>query len=183
MAELSEADVLRILDLVDKSGFDYFQLTLGDLHLTISKNGPPPNTAAGAATNAALAPPAGVEGAATTKPAQPSPSARPAPSAPPAAPPPTPAQPAAAAAAEPGLVPVPSPMVGTFYRAPSPEAPPFVEVGSAIEADTTLGLVEAMKVFTSVLAGVRGVIAEILVENAQFVEYGQPLFLVRPEAA
>jgi acetyl-CoA carboxylase biotin carboxyl carrier protein len=184
LAELSEADVLRILDLVDKSAFDYFQLTLGDLHLTVSKNGPPPTAAAGTATNAALAPSAGVEGAATAKPAQPSPPASPvSTAAPPAAPPAVATQPAAPVAAESGLIPVISPMVGTFYRAPSPEAPPFVEVGSAIDEDTTLALVEAMKVFTSVLAGVRGVVDQILVENAQFVEYGQPLFLVRPEAA
>ncbi len=74
-------------------------------------------------------------------------------------------------------------MVGTFYRAPAPDAPPFVEVGASVEADTTLGLVEAMKVFTSVLAGVRGVVVQILVDNAQFVEYEQPLFLIRPEAS
>jgi acetyl-CoA carboxylase biotin carboxyl carrier protein len=74
-------------------------------------------------------------------------------------------------------------MVGTFYVAPAPDAPPFVEVGGAVQADTTVGLVEAMKVFTGVLAGASGVIAERLVENAQFVEYGQPLFLVRPEGA
>ena len=79
------------------------------------------------------------------------------------------------------LVPVPSPMVGTFYVAPAPDAPPFVEIGAAVQDDTTVGLVEAMKVFTGVLAGTRGVIAERLVENAQFVEYGQPLFLIQPE--
>ena len=67
--------------------------------------------------------------------------------------------------------------------APAPDAPPFVEVGSRVEEETTLGLVEAMKVFTSVLAGARGVVVDILAENAQFVEYGQPLVLVRPEAS
>ena len=74
-------------------------------------------------------------------------------------------------------------MVGTFYRAPDPTAPPFVEVGSAVEPETTMALVEAMKVFTGVLAGVRGTVVAVLAENAQFVEYGQPLFRVRPHDA
>jgi biotin carboxyl carrier protein len=74
-------------------------------------------------------------------------------------------------------------MVGTFYIAPAPDAPPFVQVGGTVNADTTVGLVEAMKVFTSVMAGASGVVVERLVDNAQFVEYGQALFLIRPEGA
>ena len=183
MAELTDADILRILELIDRSSFDYFQLNLGDLHITVSKTGLPPEAALGGApapaTGAQPPPPA----AAPVPPpapaaASPSPSA----AAPTAAPPPPPAAPAADEAARAGLVPVNAPMVGTFYVAPAPDAPPFVQVGGNVDADTTVGLVEAMKVFTSVLAGTRGVIAERLVENAQFVEYGQPLFLVRPEA-
>ena len=60
---------------------------------------------------------------------------------------------------------------------------PFVQVGGTVHADTTVGLVEAMKVFTSVMAGTSGVVVERLVDNAQFVEYGQALFLIRPEGA
>jgi acetyl-CoA carboxylase biotin carboxyl carrier protein len=174
LAELSDADILRILELVDQSSFDYFQLTLGDLHLTVSKTGLPPE----AATPYPAAPAAASSGAPPASPAtaQPAPATPPAPAPPQASP--EASTPASHAA---GLVPIPSPMVGTFYVAPAPDAPPFVEIGAAVQDDTTVGLVEAMKVFTGVLAGTRGVIAERLVENAQFVEYGQPLFLIQPE--
>ena len=190
MAELSDADILRILELVDQSSFDYFQLTLGDLHLTVSKTGLPPEAAGALPAPTALgsaapaAPPTGSGPPAV--PATPPPPAPAAAGAPPTAAPPPPAssQPAApAGSAAEGLVPVPSPMVGTFYVAPAPDAPPFAQVGASVDADTTVALVEAMKVFTGVLAGTRGVIAERLVENAQFVEYGQALFLIRPESA
>ncbi|HZR98039.1 MAG TPA: biotin/lipoyl-containing protein [Chloroflexota bacterium] len=198
MAELSDADILRILELVDQSSFDYFQLTLGDLHLTVSKTGLPAEAAlaqaAGAAAPASAAPappqtvppsgPPPPPPAAPAPPASPGAQPPPAPGAPPAAGPPTSAAPTAPdAGAATGLVAVPAPMVGTFYVAPAPDAPPFVEVGAAVEESTTVGLVEAMKVFTGVLAGTRGVVAQRLVENAQFVEYNQPLFLIRPESA
>jgi acetyl-CoA carboxylase biotin carboxyl carrier protein len=73
-----------------------------------------------------------------------------------------------------------APMLGVFYRAPSPGAPPFVEVGAHVEADTIVCLIEVMKMMNSVAAGVSGTIAEIHVENAEAVEYGQPLFRVVP---
>jgi acetyl-CoA carboxylase biotin carboxyl carrier protein len=73
---------------------------------------------------------------------------------------------------------VDSPMLGTFYRAPAPGAAPFVEVGSVVEPDTTVCLVEVMKMMNSIRAGVAGTIAEILVENADLVEEGQPLFRI-----
>ncbi len=71
-------------------------------------------------------------------------------------------------------------MLGVFYRAPSPGAPPFVDVGTRVEADTIVCLIEVMKMMNSVPAGVAGTIAEIHVENASPVEYGQPLFRVEP---
>lgn len=71
-----------------------------------------------------------------------------------------------------------SPMVGTFYRAPSPEANPYAETGSRVEENTIVCIVEAMKLMNEIKAEVKGVIKEILVENAQAVEFGQPLFLV-----
>ncbi len=71
-------------------------------------------------------------------------------------------------------------MLGVFYRAPSPGAPPFVDVGTRVEADTIVCLIEVMKMMNSVPAGVAGTIAEIHVENAEPVEYGQPLFRVEP---
>ncbi len=77
---------------------------------------------------------------------------------------------------------VTSPSVGVVYRAPSPDAAPYVDVGSEVEPGTTIALIEAMKVFTAVSAGVPGTIAQILVENNAFVEFGQPLFTVRTAA-
>ena len=91
-----------------------------------------------------------------------------------AAPPPAPAAPAAD-----GLT-IAAPMIGTFYRAPAPGAPPFVEVGTRVEVDTMVCIIEVMKMMNSVPAGVAGTIAEILVENAEAVEYDQPLFRVEP---
>ena len=78
-------------------------------------------------------------------------------------------------------MPVYAPMVGTFYAAPEPSAPPFTEVGARVDEDATVGLIEVMKVFNSIRAGANGVIEQILVQNAQFVEYGQALFLIRPD--
>lgn len=81
---------------------------------------------------------------------------------------------------EPGLLDVPSPMLGTFYRAPKPGEPPFVEVGSKVEEDTVIGIIEVMKLMNSVRAGVKGEVAEILAQNGTAVEYGEILMRVRP---
>ena len=75
---------------------------------------------------------------------------------------------------------VTSPFVGTFYRSPSPDAPPFIEVGSAIREGQTLCIVEAMKLMNEIEAEVGGTIVAILVDNAQPVQFGQPLFKIRP---
>lgn len=74
-----------------------------------------------------------------------------------------------------------SPMVGTFYASSSPDAEPFVKAGSKVGKDTVVCIVEAMKLFNEIEADVKGVITEVLVENGQLVEYGQPLFLVKTE--
>ena len=74
-----------------------------------------------------------------------------------------------------------SPMVGTFYAAPSPDAPPYVKVGDKVKPDTVVCIIEAMKLFNEIEAEVSGEIVEVLVQNGQLVEYGQPLFLVKPE--
>jgi acetyl-CoA carboxylase biotin carboxyl carrier protein len=71
-----------------------------------------------------------------------------------------------------------SPIVGTFYKAPAPDAAPFVEVGSIVEQGTVLCIVEAMKLMNEIESDVRGKIAKVLVENGQPIEYDQPLFLV-----
>jgi acetyl-CoA carboxylase biotin carboxyl carrier protein len=79
-----------------------------------------------------------------------------------------------------GLVPIKSPMVGTFYSAPSPDAKPFVTVGSAVDDETDVCMVEAMKTFSNIKAETRGTIAKVLVTNGQTVQFGTPLFLVKP---
>ena len=92
---------------------------------------------------------------------------------PPAAPPAAPPMPT-------GEVDIKSPMIGTFYRAPSPEAGNYVEIGSEVNPETVVCIIEAMKVMNEIKAEVKGVVTQILVENAKPVEFGQPLFKVRP---
>jgi acetyl-CoA carboxylase biotin carboxyl carrier protein len=77
-----------------------------------------------------------------------------------------------------GRVTIAAPMLGTFYRAESPGKPPFVEVGSQVEPDTIVCIIEVMKMMNSVPAGVSGTIAAVVADNAELVEYGQPLFRV-----
>ncbi len=79
-----------------------------------------------------------------------------------------------------GLVEITSPMVGTFYRSPSPDEDPFVQVGDAVGPESAVCIIEAMKVMNEIQAEIQGEIREILVNNAEAVEFGQPLFLVRP---
>lgn len=83
-------------------------------------------------------------------------------------------------AAEEGLLDIRAPMVGTFYRSPKPGADPFVSKGSKVASNTVIAIIEVMKLMNSIPAGVDGEIAEILVEDAQFVEKGQLLMRVRP---
>ena len=87
---------------------------------------------------------------------------------------------AAAGGHPPGTVPFPSPMVGTFYRSPSPDSEPFASAGTQFDEETTLCIIEAMKVMNEVKAESKGEIVEVLVENGEPVEFGQPLFLVKP---
>ncbi|HOU21188.1 MAG: acetyl-CoA carboxylase biotin carboxyl carrier protein [Kiritimatiellae bacterium] len=83
-------------------------------------------------------------------------------------------------AAEANLVPIQSPLVGTFYRASAPDADPFVAVGTRVTKDSVVCIIEAMKVMNEIKAETSGVIKKILVENATAVQYGQPMFLVEP---
>ena len=73
-----------------------------------------------------------------------------------------------------------SPMIGTFYRAPSPESGSYVEVGTEVNPDTVVCIIEAMKVMNEIKAEAKGVITQVMVENAKPVEFGQPLFKIRP---
>lgn len=155
----SHQDVKDILSLLDASPFDEMHLETDGLKLTVRRNA----TAGGdSPQNAASAPPA-----AAGRPAEPK---RPGP------PPPT------APAPAPGDgTPVTAPLLGTFYRAPKPGAPPFVEVGSQVEPDTVVGIIEVMKLMNSVTAGLRGEVVEICAADAQLVEYGQVLLRVKSD--
>jgi len=160
--ELSEDDVLHILKLIDESKFDYFQLEVGELKITVSKGDPIP---LGSSTGQSIAAPA-PSSTVAAKPQSTASSSTPA---------------AAKPAAIPeGMVPITAPLLGTFYVAPEPGAPPFVKVGQQITEDTTVGLIEVMKVFNSVRATVGGTIVEVVAQNGQFVEFGQALFIVKP---
>lgn len=86
---------------------------------------------------------------------------------------------APAAKDDPSLATIKAPMVGTFYRAPAPDAPVFVEVGQSVKDNTVVCILEAMKVMNEIKAGMSGVVTEILVENGQPVEFGQPLFRIK----
>ncbi len=92
---------------------------------------------------------------------------------------PLPAPAAAPAKPDESLLPILSPMVGTFYASPDPNSPAYVTIGSEVTEDTVVCIVEAMKVFNEIKAEVRGTIEKILVSNADGVDYGQPLFMVR----
>ena len=168
MSPLNDEEVRQIAQLVetlDKSSFDFLELQVGNIKVTLGK-GEPPRSNSG--THAAPAPVAAPVA---------QPQAQPAPAAP--APAAAPAAKQAASRAPDGTVPIASPMMGMFYAQAEPGAPPFVKVGDEVREDTTIALIEVMKTFTAVPAGVRGVVTEICVENAQLVEYGQALFRVR----
>jgi acetyl-CoA carboxylase biotin carboxyl carrier protein len=90
------------------------------------------------------------------------------------------AAPVAAPATNTGELDIKSPMIGTIYRSPSPESSPYVDVGSEVGPETVVCIIEAMKVMNEIKAEVKGVITQILVENGKPVEFGQPLFKVRP---
>lgn len=156
-------EIKRLIQLVQKSGIGELEVTEGGRTIRISAS--PVVAPAGPAQYVYSAPPG-----------YPAPAAASVPSAPAAA---------ASAAAEPvktdaHLVPIVSPMVGTFYRSPAPDADPYVETNSSVQIGETVCIIEAMKLMNEIESETRGRIARILVENGQPVEYGQALFLVDP---
>lgn len=152
-----------LIDLVAESGIAEIEVTEGEDKVRIVKHGPAPQPMAAPATYFAPGPvPAPAPGPAAAALA---PAAAPA------------AAPAPAAEEIKGTL-VKSPMVGTFYRSPSPGAKAFVDVGQAVKPGDTLCIIEAMKLLNEIEAEVAGEIKEILVENGQAVEYGQPLFVI-----
>ncbi|MBW3656349.1 MAG: acetyl-CoA carboxylase biotin carboxyl carrier protein [Gemmatimonadetes bacterium] len=164
-----DLDFLRgLISAVDDSGIDSLEIARGGTRIRIHKTPPP------APVSAAAAPAQVVHAAAPAAPAAaPVAAAAPAAGTPPAAP---------APAAGANLVEDKSPMVGTYYRSPSPEAPAYVELGTRVAKGQTLCILEAMKLMNELESEVAGIVREILVENGEPVEYGQVLFRIEPAA-
>ena len=158
-------EIQKLIDFIAQSGLDEVNIETSELKIKVKRHATP------AAAPAALAPPAAP--AATPAPAAAAPAAAPASE--------TPA-PAAAAPAESATnhITVKSPMIGTFYRASSPETPSLVNVGDEIKVGQPVCIIEAMKLFNEIESEVSGRIVKVLVENATPVEFDQPLFLVEP---
>jgi len=169
---LRHEDVLRILALLDASGFDELRLETSDYKLHVRRGGAA--AAAGAHDPPAPLQPVRAESDSGTLAAdrvQTEPPARIlAPASAPAAPSPT------------NLIDVTAPLLGTFYASPQPGAPPFVTVGSAVDADTVIGIVEVMKLMNSVCAGARGVVTEFVARDGGLVEFGEVLLRIAPVA-
>jgi acetyl-CoA carboxylase biotin carboxyl carrier protein len=171
---LSKSEVQQITSLVktlDESTFDYLQLELSGMKLTIGKGNAPMNDMAAvpvAASISASVVPTMAPFEAISAPAE-------------IAPPPAAKQ--ASAARYDGTVAVVATTMGRFYSRPEPSAAPFVSVGAKVDADATVGLIEVMKLFNAVGAGISGIVTEICVEDAQFVEYGQVLIRIQPSKA
>lgn len=172
---LTHSDIAEIIRLVDQSTLDEFVVEVGDLKVEVRRKG--------------AMPAAPITPAAPVLPASPAPTtpALTAPAPQPAASPETavatqtrePAAPGEPTLGE-GQIAVRSPMVGTFYQRPSPDEPPYVEVGSEVEVDAPLCLVEVMKLYTTIYAKTRGRIARICAKDAELVEYDQILFIIDP---
>lgn len=163
-----------LIETLDRSTLDFLQVDAAGVKITISKSG------AGLG-NASTTLPAG---AAASAPAlAPTPTALPQPNPPQAVATPSATPVAPGSSVQDGTVIIPAPLMGRFYPLPEPGAAPFVMIGSAVEEDTVVGLIEVMKLFNTVHAGVRGTITEICAPAGEFLEYGTPLFRVRPAAA
>lgn len=166
--DLNYEDVQNILKIVDASSLEELHLEIGGFKLIVRKKG-----GRVSAEVERVRPEEGsvqwVEGAAGLPPQK----AREAARSPQVSP---------SGAARPGGVEVKAPMVGTFYRAPAPGAPPFVEVGHQVTEDDTVGIIEVMKLMNSIRAGCRGRVLEICAENGAMVEFGQVLMVVESSA-
>ena len=159
-----------LIQAIDESGIDSLEITRAGTRIRVSKTPPPPpamNTAATLPTQVYPVPAHGAVAPATGNTGNPAGAGAAAPA-------------AAAPQRDENVVEITSPMVGTFYRSPSPEAPPYVEVGSQVRKGQTLCILEAMKLMNELEAEIDGTIRAILVENTDPVEFGQPLFLIEP---
>ncbi|OYD09833.1 acetyl-CoA carboxylase biotin carboxyl carrier protein [Paludifilum halophilum] len=160
-------ELRELIRLVDESSIEEFELDNDGTKVVIKK----------ALSEAPVAPEQQPEQPVQERPAAPAP----APSAPREAAEPREPEPSVEQEEETDLHPIVSPMVGTFYSAPSPDSDPYVDKGDTVEEKTVVCIVEAMKLMNEIEAEVRGEIVKVLVENGQLVEYGQPLFLVKTD--
>lgn len=158
---LTAADVAEIMKILEGSGFDEVVLEIDGLKLSMRRG-------AGA-----------TDGSATAIAATPAQSPAPAPARAAAEATAPAAAPAKPAPTDPSVQDVTSPLLGTCYRAPKPGAPPFVEVGTAVDAETVVAIVEVMKLMNTVRAGVKGTVSEILMRDGALVEYGETLLRVK----
>ncbi len=149
-------EVLKLLELMENHGLDEVEVEQGGTRIRLKKSSP------------VVAPAPVIVQAPHAAPAHAA----------------APAAPAAAPAEDKNIARILSPMVGTFYRAASPDAEPFVNVGDTVNAEQVVCIIEAMKVMNEIKAETDGEVVEVLVENGESVEYGQPLYTVRrPDAA
>ena len=159
-------DIKAIIDLMKKNSVSEFELEKEDFKIKLKRSGQ--GTAAPAAYDEAsqlnYAPPAPLSavGSASAAPGTHLPGA------------------AGSSAGVPGEQEIKSPMIGTFYRSPSPESGPYVEVGTEVNPDTVVCIIEAMKVMNEIKAEARGIVTQLLLENGKTVEFGQPLYKIRP---
>lgn len=158
--KLTNEDVQDILQLINVSSFNELNLQTDRFKLSLRRSGEGEWTQSAQELSAPNLMPAATARTATATPA---------------------AAPKAAVAAEDGLVDIRTPLLGTFYRSPKPGSPPFVEVGSHVEKNTVVAIVETMKLMNSVYAGVCGTIAEICLGDADFADHDAVLMRVKPE--
>ena len=158
-------EIQELLEAVAAADVTDFELKFGDISLRIKKEKQAPETPAAPQirSDSQVLPAAPGPGLAAAAPA-----------------PPAMDSPQTGGEPEPTGVEVCSPMVGTFYQAPSPDSPPFVNVGDVVEPGQTLCIIEAMKLMNEIEAEQRGKVIKVLVESGQAVEFGQPLFLLEP---
>jgi acetyl-CoA carboxylase biotin carboxyl carrier protein len=161
---LTQDEILQVLKLLDHSSFDELDLQIGALKLKARRKGV---VTPDAGQPQSLGHPAILEARREDRRVLPKEMEA--------------ACPAPAPELQEGLVPIKAPMLGTFYRRPSPREPSFVEVGAFVQATDTVCLLEVMKVFSTVQAGVQGTIEKVCVESGELVEFGQILFWIRPE--
>jgi acetyl-CoA carboxylase biotin carboxyl carrier protein len=158
-------EIKAVIDLMAKNGLTEFELEKGDVKLRV-KRGP-----SGEWTTTSLPIAAPAVGT------QPLPQIVVAPATAVTVPAPVATAPAPAA----GLSQIVSPMVGTFYRSPSPDSPPYIDAGQEVNEETVVCIIEAMKVMNEIKAEVSGIIVEVLAQNGKPVDFGKPLFSVRPK--